>query len=67
MAGLSKEVAMHKDDPRIKQKLAQIYNHRRHAKLAEDRAYMLLEDAQYSYEHIARLNERSLVTAASLV
>ena len=64
---------MHKDDPRIKQKLAQIYNHRRHAKLAEDRAYMLLEDAQYSYEHIARLKreifeiERSLVTAASLV
>ncbi|MBD9509971.1 hypothetical protein IB265_24660 [Ensifer sp. ENS10] len=46
---------MHRDDARIKQKLAQIDNHRRHAKYAEDQAYMLLEDAQYSYEHIARL------------
>ncbi|MCG5481234.1 hypothetical protein [Sinorhizobium alkalisoli] len=59
---------MHKDDPLIKQKLAQIDNHRRHATFAEDRAYMLLEDAKYSYEHIARLKreileiERRLIT-----
>jgi len=46
---------MHRDDPQITQKLAQIDKHRRHAKFAEDCAYMLLEDAQYSYEHIARL------------
>ena len=46
---------MYRDDPRIKQKLAQIDNHRRHAKFAGDQACMLLEDAQYSYEHIARL------------
>ncbi|MCK3777221.1 hypothetical protein MZK49_10795 [Ensifer sesbaniae] len=46
---------MTRDDSRIKQKLAQIDNHRRQAKFAEDRAGMLLEDAQYSYAHIARL------------